>query len=527
MKRRNLAKAAACFLTAAVMLLFFSGSGAEVSAADTVGSFTVEGGTQGADYSYSSGSVTGETLTIRSGKPLTISTSGSVTGQIAIAPGVAANLTLDGVDIVGVCGASTSQSAIEIPSGSSLTLTLSDGTSNSLTGGGNSMNVPMPGIHVPSGAMLTIEGDTGALDVTGGSDVSTSNAVGIGGKNANGPQDTAENCGTVIIQGGNVHVKGGSLSSSQEQLAIGGGYSPIGAGGDGGTIIILGKNVDLPGGLGASNNNGNPGTGIKPGVSGGFEVYGDLTLPADITVPAGASVSVSDGASLTIPAGTKLTNNGTINGNLTNNGTLCNPGVINGTVSGTGTIEKVPQKNVPAAPELSGTAASDSITIRTVAGQMYAITETADIPEIPASARAVTWQRADGDSLTFGGLKSETSYYIWTYIPGNDYYEDSQVSAALSVTTLKEAEGETGSEEDGENTPGADTPTPGIGGGQEQGNVPSHTETDSKPSVSTTTDAGERAAVKTGDEADIALWCLLALFSCLGIIGTIVIKQKR
>lgn len=525
MKRRNLAKAAACFLTAAVMLLFFSGSGAEVSAADTVGGFTVEGGTQGADYSYSYSAI-GETLTIQSEKPLTISTSGSVTGQIAIATGVAANLTLDGVNIVGD-STSLPQSAIEIPSGSSLTLTLRDGTSNSLTGGGSSFaSDAKPGIHVPSGAVLTIEGDTGALDVTGGSSNLDIGAVGIGGKNGDSALATAENCGTVIIQGGNVHVKAGSSQYGIVNLAIGSGYSYKGTGIDGGTIIILGENVDLTGGTGGGlslvGNSGNPGTGIKPGVFGGFEVYGALTLPADITVPAGASVSVPDGASLTIPAGTKLTNNGTINGNLTNNGTLCNPGVINGTVSGTGTIEKVPQKNVPAAPELSGTASSDSITIRTAAGQMYAITETADIPEIPASARAVTWQRADGDSLTFGGLKSETSYYIWTYIPGNDYYEDSQVSAALSVTTGRSSEGESageggnGSHSGGSGSADADT----VNSGSDPVSDITGAKTDGG-------DARYGGNVQTGLEEEVGLWAGMLAVSVIIVIFTVIAGRRR
>ena len=146
----------------------------------------------------------------------------------------------------------------------------------------------------------------------------------------------------------------------------------------------------------------------------------------------------------------------TVYGDVDGTGTLINNG---------GTVNQRTQAR-PAAPELSGTAASDSITIQSAAGQMYAITETADIPEIPASVRAALWQEAGGDSLTFSGLKAETAYYIWTYIPGNDYYANSPVSAALSVSTLKAPESGETPDPDGGETPapdGGETPDPDGG----------------------------------------------------------------
>ncbi len=65
-------------------------------------------------------------------------------------------------------------------------------------------------------------------------------------------------------------------------------------------------------------------------------VYGNVTLPDDVTIPEGYTLTIPSGASLTVPGSTTLTNYGTINvqGTLTNNGTTENYGTINGTVNG-------------------------------------------------------------------------------------------------------------------------------------------------------------------------------------------------
>ena len=203
-------------------------------------------------------------------------------------------------------------------------------------------------------------------------------------------------------------------------------------------------------------------------VGGVGKVYGVTAVPDGYTleIPAGSSVTIPAGSSLTIPENTKLTNYGSIT--MDSGSTLTVYGDVDGTgslINNGGTVNRRTQAR-PAAPELSGTAASDSITIQSAAGQMYAITETADIPEIPASVRAALWQEAGGDSLTFSGLKAETAYYIWTYIPGNDYYANSPVSAALSVSTLKAPESGETPDPDGGETPapdGGETPDPDGG----------------------------------------------------------------
>jgi hypothetical protein len=76
-------------------------------------------------------------------------------------------------------------------------------------------------------------------------------------------------------------------------------------------------------------------------------VYGDVTLPGDLTVESGETLTISSGSSLTVPSGTTLTNNGTIenSGMITNNGTIDGSNVIvntgTGKITGVGTIFKV------------------------------------------------------------------------------------------------------------------------------------------------------------------------------------------
>jgi hypothetical protein len=71
--------------------------------------------------------------------------------------------------------------------------------------------------------------------------------------------------------------------------------------------------------------NGNTGT-----------MYGNVTLPQNVTFPAGKTLTIASGQTFTIPSSRTLTNAGTIDiiGTLTNSGTIINSGTIEGTVSG-------------------------------------------------------------------------------------------------------------------------------------------------------------------------------------------------
>ena len=242
---------------------------------------------------------------------LTITQDGSytVTGttnsnRIVVGENVTATVTLNGVDITGTgndsYGTSTPvTSPIDLSAGATLTLILGDKSTNTLTGGAGGGNDGAPGIHVPDSAALIVQG-SGSLTVTGGSSMHSYGGAGIGGKsNSNSAYASGENCGTVIILStGRVEVKGGSEPGGTTAGDIGGGgYHP-----------------------------GGNGQGIRPSGSNTYTVWGSLTLPCDVTIPDGATVTIPGYTSLTVPEGATLTNNGTIVkdyfGSFINNGTV-------------------------------------------------------------------------------------------------------------------------------------------------------------------------------------------------------------
>ena len=112
------------------------------------------------------------------------------------------------------------------------------------------------GINVPEGSTLNIYGQaggTGKLIAKG----DTNNCAAIGGKNG-------QNCGTVVIHGGNVKADGYNDNEGEDGAGIGGGDS-----GSGGNITILGGNVEATG----SNNGAGIGGGTR-GAGGNITIYG-------------------------------------------------------------------------------------------------------------------------------------------------------------------------------------------------------------------------------------------------------------
>ena len=192
------------------------------------------------------------------------------------------------------------------------------------------------GVCVGVGRTLIIEGD-GTLDAVGGN-----GGAGIG-------SELLDNCGTIIINSGTVTATGNDGGSG-----IGGGRNYGGTTGGGGTVIINGGTVTangqnlgsdigsgqdktttgiciiLGGTVTATNGKFGTNAGIKVNEDGTLEVYGDLTLPADITIPEGKTLVIPSGTTLTVPEGVTLTNNGTIinNNGFTNNGTVINNGTF-------------------------------------------------------------------------------------------------------------------------------------------------------------------------------------------------------
>ena len=297
--------AAILVLALLVSVLPIGAAPAQAAGERNTGVFNVSGGTSGTDYTYSGG-----VLTVNGGANITISMDSDATtptsDRIVVAENATATITLAGVNIKGSELDSThniaAKSAIDLSNGSILTIVLSKDTENTLTGGsGGTDGFGAPGIHVPDSASLIIQGE-GNLSVSGGASSIAYGGVGIGG-NAGSGGNAGEACGTVIyFASGNVTITAGTQASGSVPAD------------------------DIGGGNGQNQNNGDDGQGIRPGEGGTYTVYGNLTLPCDITIPEGATVTIPNGASLTVPEGVELTNNGTIQkqdgGSFINDGTV-------------------------------------------------------------------------------------------------------------------------------------------------------------------------------------------------------------
>ena len=297
--------AAILVLALLVSVLPIGAAPAQAAGERNTGVFNVSGGTSGTDYTYSGG-----VLTVNDGANITISMDSDATtptsDRIVVAENATATITLAGVNIKGSELDSThniaAKSAIDLSNGSILTIVLSKDTENTLTGGsGGTDGFGAPGIHVPDSASLIIQGE-GNLSVSGGASSIAYGGVGIGG-NAGSGGNAGEACGTVIyFASGNVTITAGTQASGSVPAD------------------------DIGGGNGQNQNNGDDGQGIRPGEGGTYTVYGNLTLPCDITIPEGATVTIPNGASLTVPEGVELTNNGTIQkqdgGSFINDGTV-------------------------------------------------------------------------------------------------------------------------------------------------------------------------------------------------------------
>ena len=272
--------------------------------ADT-GAFTVTGGTEGEDYSYANG-----VLTISSSKSLTISNKDvntSTTDRIVIGSGVTANLTFAGVNIsLGVNENTNGVSAVTVPSGAALHLTLADGSVNTLVGdtdGKDGSYSSGAGIEAPDGATLTIscahsgedghvcDDSCGSLNASGAAwGVSNGCAAGIGGKQAAG--------GTITINGGNIEATGGCGAG------IGGGGMDWPC--TGGTIVINGGIVEAQGGLESAGIGGSAASSGNITINGGTVTARSFVLVNSV---GGAGIGAGEGThdpsgEITITGGT-------------------------------------------------------------------------------------------------------------------------------------------------------------------------------------------------------------------------------
>ena len=249
--KKLLKKLTAVVSAAAVALtcLSFGGTVGLTAAAaeETVGAFTVTGGTSGTDYKYEN-----NVLTILKETPLAISGT-TTTDRIEVARGASANITLAGVNI-----SSAGYPAFKIVDNSTgnVTITLKDGTENTLKGGSYSAGLQKNGSAEVIGK-LTIKGGTegtGKLEATS----SKKGGAGIGGSD-NKP------CSNIEICGGTVTATGGEGGAGI------GGASEGGAGiGNGSNITISGGTVTANGGYwGAGIGGGRYGAGSNITISGG------------------------------------------------------------------------------------------------------------------------------------------------------------------------------------------------------------------------------------------------------------------
>ena len=147
------------------------------------------------------------------------------------------------------------------------TIQLADGTTNNAIGGLDSQGYSnWPGIFVPEGKTLTINGNTGVLNAArGGNDIENGSPAGIGAA-------WKYNCGNIVINGGVINATGGACSAG-----IGG--TLIRTCGDitinGGTVTAIGNKWGPGIGLGGPHNNST----ITP-ISGGKITITDGTVVA-------------------------------------------------------------------------------------------------------------------------------------------------------------------------------------------------------------------------------------------------------
>ena len=273
------------FVSAAAVALTcvnVGGIGGLTAAAETVGDFTVTGGTSGTDYTYEN-----NVLTIKTDTPITLSGE-TTTDTIVVEKDTDANITLDGVNIdvsgTGDAENGTAGSAaftIADNSTGNVTITLADGSVNTLKSGYECAGLQKNGEYSATLGKLTINGGTkgtGKLTATGGA-----SGAGIGGGDDGGSGSN------ITISGGTVTATGGF-----DGAGIGGGYY-----GSGSNITISGGTVTATGGDYGAGIGGVSGSGSGITISGGTVTANSGDYGAGI----GGGVEAS-GSYITISGGT-------------------------------------------------------------------------------------------------------------------------------------------------------------------------------------------------------------------------------
>ena len=233
-----------------------------------------------------------------------------------------------GAGAAGIGGGSAGDGGIITVNGG--TVTARGGVSNDLT---------CSGAGIGGGKAYGDKGYGGTITISGGIVKATGSDGGAGIGGGGGWNTPGGNGGHITISGGTVTAMG-----SERSAGIGGGSTDSHDNcGEAGTIEINGDTVvfaTAPGKgahIGSGGNNVDGGTESSSFTEGVvFEeeqgtVHGSPTLPGDVTIPNGSTLTVPEGSTLTIPDGTTLTNNGAIenNGTVSGNGSITNNGKVN------------------------------------------------------------------------------------------------------------------------------------------------------------------------------------------------------
>ena len=265
-----LSKILAWTLTLALAIALVPAMTFTAFAADTpTGTFNIETATWSsgtdADHNCEWNSST-YVLTVQDGANITVTGTVANWRRIIVVANATASITLNNVSISGLDGNSA---AIGLNDNANLTLTITG--DNTLTG------FNAPGIYVPTGRTLTINGD-GSLTANGGN-----NAAGIGG------YLSSPSGGSITITGGTITANGGNYGAG-----IGGGLN-----GDGGNITITGGNIAATGNGGAGIGGGNGGDGGTIKITSGTVTANGVSTGAGIGGGNGG-----DGGTIEITGGT-------------------------------------------------------------------------------------------------------------------------------------------------------------------------------------------------------------------------------
>jgi len=234
---------------------YADGANVTLSANLTLYALWTAGSTPGTTLDLST--VTADT-TVANGFTIT----GTLANNVKISIAAGATVTLKNASINAEC-TWTSGNYAGLNCLGDATITLEAGTTNTVKG----FNMNYPGIHVPSGKTLTING-TGALTVspnTSGAGMSATGA-GIGG-------GVGLSCGNIVIAGGTI-----TASSASHSAGIGCGGNPVGTQTCG--------NITITGGTVTATCNASYGAGIGAGING---ECGNISITGGTVTASGAS----------------------------------------------------------------------------------------------------------------------------------------------------------------------------------------------------------------------------------------------